>query len=454
MESNSLGKLLPKGINPKRRRKKEPPMAEATSSNDESTPSRRRSRPTTGSFSTGTPDDARSQVSAESDPDSFSLPRSASTIPTQPSPSGPSTAGSPAAQDARLPQSQSSNTTSSETSRRRASTLPAGSSDLAGSSSSLASSDTGLAPPVPSIKRSSSPVGRLKDVFKAKKGAPSNASSSPEPSARPAESDGASEASKSAAGLARPEAEDALTTHPESTASSDRVSRRLSRNERLDTTALPPPRTPPSGDGDTTPLIVNTPPTPTAPDHPTPLPSFPKEAWTSHSTSPFSNVSPLGNMIAQRRGRSGSSGLGPSKLSSITLAPLTPTQEARPSTPGNASSSFFSSMISAVQNTANTLSNSLGQAGGSPKLPAPKERAGREEGDSVEVEPSASATAEPSTDAKEPAVKTLGMGDLSLSHLGIAEATSTAPTPMSARFPDLGETRGRSDSAPPTSVAG
>lgn len=47
------------------------------------------------------------------------------------------------------------------------------------------------------------------------------------------------------------------------------------------------------------------------------------------------------------------------------------------------------------------------------------------------------------TEEKELAVKTLGMGDLSLSHLGITE-NSAQNTPMSARFPE--EIRGRSES--------
>ena len=50
---------------------------------------------------------------------------------------------------------------------------------------------------------------------------------------------------------------------------------------------------------------------------------------------------------------------------------------------------------------------------------------------------------EEQTDEKEPAVKTLGMGDLSLSHLGITETSSGADTPMATTHPD--EPRGRSE---------
>jgi hypothetical protein len=50
------------------------------------------------------------------------------------------------------------------------------------------------------------------------------------------------------------------------------------------------------------------------------------------------------------------------------------------------------------------------------------------------------------SEQKEPAVKTLGMGDLSLSHLGIAESSSVENTPTASKFPDASEQRGRSDS--------
>ena len=50
---------------------------------------------------------------------------------------------------------------------------------------------------------------------------------------------------------------------------------------------------------------------------------------------------------------------------------------------------------------------------------------------------------EEQAEEKEPAVKTLGMGDLSLSHLGITETSSGADTPMATTHPD--EPRGRSN---------
>lgn len=159
-------------------------------------------------------------------------------------------------------------------------------------------------------------------------------------------------------------------------------------------------------------------------------------------------------MITQRR-RAGSNA-GPSKLSTITSAPapaLTPTPENPnpPATPGNPAATFFSSMFSAVQNTASSLSTNIPTlAPGANKnkaTPAKDQPPLPEIGpDAVEVESVGSQR--PSTEPKEPAVKTLGMGDLSLSQLGIVDAPSASPSPVAARFAES-ETRARSESAPP-----
>jgi hypothetical protein len=150
-------------------------------------------------------------------------------------------------------------------------------------------------------------------------------------------------------------------------------------------------------------------------------------------------------MITQRR-RAGSNA-GPSKLSTVAAPPLTPTPENPPASP-NPATTFFSSMFSAVQNTANSLSTNIpnlqGPAKNPPRTPV-KEPSDRIP-DTVEVESVASQR--PSTEPKEPAVKTLGMGDLSLSQLGIVEAPSAAPSPIVTRFTES-ETRRRSESAPP-----
>lgn len=148
--------------------------------------------------------------------------------------------------------------------------------------------------------------------------------------------------------------------------------------------------------------------------------------------------------------RSGSgTSIGPSKLSNITLAPLTPTPENGPLTPGGGG--FFSSMLSAAQNAATTLSSTVTNTNISignnrPKTPIPAESQ-EGDGDTTEVESSADQTRE--VKMGEPAVKTLGMGDLSLDQLGIQEPSSGAPTPQGPKFLEhLTESRTRSESAP------
>lgn len=49
---------------------------------------------------------------------------------------------------------------------------------------------------------------------------------------------------------------------------------------------------------------------------------------------------------------------------------------------------------------------------------------------------------------KEPAVKTMGSGELSLSQLGITDTGSVAGTPVTSKFPDTTDSRSRSESAP------
>jgi len=157
-------------------------------------------------------------------------------------------------------------------------------------------------------------------------------------------------------------------------------------------------------------------------------------------------------MISHRRVRTNSGTLGPSKLSNITSAPLTPTPENSTSPGSNQQGGFFSSVFSAAQNAANTLSNSIANTS---LAPGQKNKSGSQDVktvdrsiDDVEVETVGEQTDSGEiTEEKEPAVKTLGMGDLSLSHLGISETNSVSNTPTPAKFPDAQEQRGRSDSA-------
>lgn len=111
-------------------------------------------------------------------------------------------------------------------------------------------------------------------------------------------------------------------------------------------------------------------------------------------------------------------------------------------------------MISAAQNAANTLSNTItntniGPGNNKSKVSIPREPEVEEEDHHPEVEePSVESGPGQPMDTKEPAIKTLGLGDLSLSQLGLAEPSSRSTTPTMARFPDVSESRTRSESAP------
>lgn len=249
------------------------------------------------------------------------------------------------------------------------------------------------------------------------------------------------------------------------------------------------PETPPTNEK-ATPVIVKTPPTPTDPSYSNTV----IRSRTAATASPdASSRSPLGysnasspsslsnSMIAQRRSRAGSASLVPSKLSSFTLAPLTPTPENAAAT--TAASGFFSSMLSAAQNATNSLSNATNNFGNSivssnwsnnSKKATTKHQGEKaassttistahDEDDAADVEPALGAPLDPSTfsDSKEPAIKTLGMGDLSLSQLGINEQSrsnsnssdTNSPVVNSQKVSEvMSESRHRSESAPADST--
>ncbi|EHK20407.1 uncharacterized protein TRIVIDRAFT_213439 [Trichoderma virens Gv29-8] len=205
------------------------------------------------------------------------------------------------------------------------------------------------------------------------------------------------------------------------------------------------------------PVIVNTPPTPVERTNPLalhldkklpPVISEPASAGDSSSSQGIS---------AHRRTKSGSASIGPSKLSNITAAPLSPTPEIGEVQPPN-SAGFFSSMFSVAQNAASTISSNI-QGGGigiggnksrtnlASKPQSSSPAASQTETDRAEPPPP---EPQPSSgmDKKEPAVKTIGTGELSLSQLGIMEPSAAMPAPETSRFPDLNDTRARSESAP------
>jgi hypothetical protein len=316
------------------------------------------------------------------------------------------------------------------------------------------SNKPGLLPtPGFTARRSKSPSGRFKDVFKTKRSATSSFDEVPELQADPA--DAATET------FTRPATSSGAQTDHQPLASTPDTSvprvgppeplRRLkTQTTTVDTSRRP--QTPPSQETPA-PVIVNTPPTPT--EHVKARfddrPASAGNAETSASDLSNSNIatsSSSGGRIAHRRGRSRSgstSSIGPSKLSNITVAPLTPTPEnPTPQTPG---AGFFSSVFSAAQNAASTFSNTVNTTniglGGRPKTPIPSES---QEGDGDTSEAVSSAAQLPANAMAEPAVKTMGNGDLSLSQLGIQD---NAPASQASRFSEqMGDSRIRSESAP------
>ncbi|GKT45708.1 membrane-anchored lipid-binding protein YSP2 [Colletotrichum spaethianum] len=344
---------------------------------------------------------------------------------------------------------------------------------------------TSLVPPKKNTARSPSPVGRLKGVFTKSKKTPS-AATSPERSVggddttddgrdtRRTRDRGRASASASTSDLTststpitkQPSLDNPPTPQPNATndVGASRVNpsthspeRRRSRasttTSRIDTSFVP--QTPPNPDK-STPVIVNTPPTPT--DHNAPFsqsPPGPPLQPTVEAPTASGNTnggSATGNMIAHRRGRSGSGSIGPSKLSNITLAPLTPTPEngtaSNPGTPSGGG--FFSSVFSAAQNAATSLTSTIQNTSIGPP-PSKNKNFTKPPDIRIDEQPNVEPpppSATGSTMEKEPAVKTIGSGELSLSQLGITDTGSISGTPTTAKFPESAEARLRSESAP------
>ncbi|KAL5332069.1 hypothetical protein ACEPPN_001612 [Leptodophora sp. 'Broadleaf-Isolate-01'] len=378
------------------------------------------------------------------DSETESPPETKPPLSTHSSHTGYLTTSSPLVQSVTLPESALSESQLDGTTPRAA-TFPQNIEVLAASASTPSLVDSTLrAPTNGSERRSPSPVGRLKQAFTPKRGSSPNTS----PERKPGGVGGVGTLKEKSAADSRrgsvasrigsifPERQ-AASQATSSTSSPERP--RTAKIQAIDTNA--PPSTPPPGENPA-PIIVNTPPTPTDPS--SPRFGSPRERGTSDPITSNANVvvSPTGNMISHRRIRSGSATLGPSKLSNITSAPLTPTLESGQNTPGTG---FFSSVFSAAQNAATTLSNSIGNTSVAPGNRGKSGTQDIKEVESPEVETFAEKTdSEAPTEEKELAVKTLGMGDLSLSALGISENSSGSNTPLGLRFPE--EARGRSES--------
>lgn len=315
----------------------------------------------------------------------------------------------------------------------------------------------GLAPPTTrSSGRSPSPVGRIKGVFRSKKSFSklSGSSDTSSPERRPATSN-SKQLTRSVEDLKIAVPEPPAThsaTQPEPVAEEDiekpteqkqGLAERRGRPSRARSfeTGTPPGTPSAASDKGTPPVIVNTPPTPT------------------HATSPrFDPIrrgtgSTSGGLISQRRGRSDSASIVPSKLSTISSTPLTPIESVGTTT-NQPAGGFFTSVISAAQSAAQNLSSTIANTNPSNSKSRGISAAqllqdDTAEEDKVEAEPSAEARPNPSMESQEPAVKTIGMGDLSLSQLGIGEPISRAPTPTIAKLPERPDhRRSRSESAP------
>ncbi|EAW12610.1 GRAM and VASt domain-containing protein [Aspergillus clavatus NRRL 1] len=144
-------------------------------------------------------------------------------------------------------------------------------------------------------------------------------------------------------------------------------------------------------------------------------------------------VSPSGNMISHRRVRSASSASHkPSKLSN-SISALSPTiEETKPASrppSNNQQTGFFSSVFSAAQNAASTLSSSLnpqtkGRTATQPENPGPE--GSHPNGTAEESNESRLAEERPVGQRKPSAIDTLGSGDLNFSHLDIDAAPGDA----------------------------
>ncbi|KAI8960720.1 hypothetical protein F5Y11DRAFT_254871 [Daldinia sp. FL1419] len=456
--NSKVGKLLPKKLAGKRWKKQ--PSKESfgsTASSEEYTRGRSTSNLglNSGAFSgmqsiETAEDDENGREEPEESPDAYysdpeDSPTARPTVPsTHPSQIGQLTTSSPLIQADHLPEirNESSDdlTNISRSATFAVTPTPSFSFEPA---RPLAHTKTGLQLPQAS-NRSKSPAGRFRDAFRGKRNTNNLQEIGNDSQTDLTGNDSKTSSRRSTAGS---------TSRPSSSTASqpDTNDKRVAPSTRPGQSKKPPsidtsgrPLTPPSIEP-AAPVIVNTPPTPTESHRSR------KNSSASASSVPNVVVAPPGTTISHRRMRSGSgTSIGPSKLSNITLAPLTPTPENQPpQTPGG---SFFSSMLSAAQSAANTLSTAvsntnIGTGGNKAKSNIPKETQPADD-DKVEVETPGQVGNANMSD-KEPAVKTLGTGDLSLSQLGIPEPGTTAPTPTTTKFPDsTTESRARSESAP------
>jgi hypothetical protein len=298
-----------------------------------------------------------------------------------------------------------------------------------------------LIAPLTSQARSASPVGRLREAFK-----PAKRSSSAKP---PSDSgsvlnqgNGGAAAGGGVGGLLSGRSRRASTSSRGDSRSDSRVfdDRPLVQEpgEATPSPKKPVPRplittTPPQSLNG--PSTVVTPPTPTESSH-NRMPSTPTAGDRSIADTvnqPIAVPESTHNRPAQgathRRVKSAATN-HPSKLSNSMPAPLTPAIE-EVKTPGGSLSSppgpggFFSSMFSAAQNAATTLSSTITSGTSGPRSRSNTDELETQEnggGEEVILPPgSERQLGAAAGEKRQLAVETLGSGNLSLSHLGISE---------------------------------
>ncbi|KAL1895387.1 hypothetical protein Cpir12675_003248 [Ceratocystis pirilliformis] len=331
----------------------------------------------------------------------------------------------------------------------------------------------------PGSRRSPSPGGKLRGIFRVKRSNSSLVSSTSEPGDILPESHGLSKV-PAASSLALVQEDDSLYTTQDS-------SQRSLPTPINSQSSVTPPKTPPTGTKAPVFEIINTPPTPTKSQIPSSKSSI-KSIFSSPSSTfleppsldgpvvqpppppPIIRVSTSGILPGQRRLRSGST--GPSKLSKISRPPLSPTPESASNTPSNdtpesvpdipvLSPGFLSSMLSAAQSAATSIGNSIvntasttrGTKTRSLSLSTSNSVSEAASASTPQLELAPSPTIPTAMERKEPAVKTLGAGDLSLSQLGFNDPASTANASSinPSQMPnDISHEplRGRSESSP------
>ncbi|KAF5027472.1 hypothetical protein F66182_433 [Fusarium sp. NRRL 66182] len=462
--STGFNKLLPKSISSKRLRKKAERESAGLAYDDTSvfghSQSSRETLDSDGARSghiAGDEDEGTSQShrSFESDADESSISQNPPPFSTHPSQIGHLTTNSPIVQANYHPESQpSASDLDSNSSASKSSSFPLEHSDSINSKDHrIGRSKTGLFPPQTSNRRSPSPGDKFRGIFKPKKSSGSNSSPERRPASEPQPPPQSRGEQQPTASVDPEPAKELPVLEPPAAAKVAEPEKRSRAQPKVDTNI--PPRTPPNGDKPA-PVIVNTPPTPTEFANTSGQSSPERRSfWGSPGNRPGSDGSSSSrNMNSQSRSRSGSTNIGPSKLSNFVTAPLTPTQESGEATPlANTSGGFFSSMITAAQNAASSFSNTSITIGGNKGRSVSNIQELPESDDADDAEPTPTAQMADKKENRKSAVSTIGAGELSLSQLGLAEAPSLMTSPVNARFPDMTDTRARSESAPADSPA-